>query len=145
MTSKIIKITLENGEILELGKVKQITTEDFKDWRLRHNYEKQFEPFESKILGYLDLDTVKDYAKDYCDLIDEDDCDCNDNGCDCDDISEVSDLELIKEVYSRITKQKTADIITADLFFRFTKVLQFADKFEIDKILSEQEQKFKIS
>ena len=145
MIPKIIKVIFDNEDFLELGEVTPISQEDNKNFIKRIEWERQFEKFETQILENLDLDTVKDYAKDYCDLIDEDDCDCNDNGCDCDDISEVSDLELIKEVYSRITKQRTADIITADLFFRFTKVLQFADKFEIDKILSEQEQKFKIS
>jgi hypothetical protein len=145
MTPKITKVILDNGDVLELGSVNPITLEDYKDWRLRYNYEKQFQEFEKQILENLDEDTIKDYAKDWLDLIDEDDCDCKDNDCDCDDISEVSDLELIKEVYSRITKQRTADIITADLFFRFTKVLQFADKFEIDRILLEQEQKLKIT
>jgi hypothetical protein len=145
MKPKITKVIFDNEEVLELGEVAPITPEDYKDWKKRINWERQFEEFEKQILENLDEDTIKDYAKDWLDLKDEDDCDCNDNDCDCDDISEVSDLELIKEVYSRITKQRTADIITADLFFRFTKVLQFADKFEIDKILSEQEQKFKIS
>ena len=145
MTPRITKVILDNGDVLELGSVNPITPEDYKDWRLRYNYEKQFEEFEKQILENLDEDTIKDYAKDWLDLIDEDDCDCKDNDCDCDDISEVSDLELIKEVYSRITKQRTADIISADLFFRFTKVLQFADKFEIDRILLEQEQKLKIT
>ena len=145
MKPRIKKIILDNGDILELGSVNSITEEDYKDWRKRWVWEKQFEEFEKQILENLDEDTIKDYAKDWLDLIDEDDCDCKDKDCDCDDISEVSDLELIKEVYSRITKQRTADIITADLFFRFTKVLQFADKFEIDKILLEQEQKLKIT
>jgi hypothetical protein len=145
MKPKITKVIFDNEEVLELGEVAPITPEDYKDWKKRINWERQFEQFEKQILGNLDEDIIKDYAKDWLDLKDEDDCDCDDNDCDCDDISEVSDLELIKEVYSRITKQRTADIITADLFFRFTKVLQFADKFEIDKILSEQEQKFKIS
>jgi hypothetical protein len=145
MKPRITKVIFDNEEVLELGEVAPITPEDYKDWKKRINWERQFEEFEKQILENLDEDTIKDYAKDWLDLKDEDDCDCDDNDCDCDDISEVSDLELIKEVYSRITKQRTADIITADLFFRFTKVLQFADKFEIDKILSEQEQKFKIS
>jgi hypothetical protein len=145
MTPKIIKAILNNGEVLELGEINPISQEDYKDWKLRFKWEKQFESFEHEILEHLDDDFVKDYAKDYLDLIDEDDCDCDDHDCDCDDISEVSDLELIKEVYSRITKQRTADIITADLFFRFTKLLQFADKFEIDRVLLEQEQKLKIS
>jgi hypothetical protein len=145
MKPKITKVIFDNEEVLELGEVAPITPEDYKDWKKRINWERQFEEFEKQILENLDEDTIKDYAKDWLDLKDEDDCDCDDNDCDCDDISEVSDLELIKEVYSRITKQRTADIITADLFFRFTKVLQFADKFEIEKILLEQEQKFKIS
>lgn len=145
MTPKIVKVIFDNGDILELGNINSITSEDYKDWRKRNIWEKQFEEFEKQILENLDEDTIKDYAKDWLDLIDEDDCDCKDTDCDCDDISEVSDLDLIKEVYSRITKQRTADIITADLFFRFTKVLQFADKFEIDNILLEQEQKLKIT
>lgn len=144
MTPKIVKVILDNEDVLELKNINPITPEDYKDWKKRYDWEKQFEEFEKQILENLDEDTVKDYAKDWLNLIDEDDCDCDDNNCDCDDISEVSDLELIKEVYSRITKQRTADIITADLFFRFIKILQFADKFEIDKLLSQQEQKLKI-
>jgi len=144
MNPKIIKVIFDNDETLEVGEIIPISQEDYKDWKKRNIWERQFTKFETEILENLDEDSIRDYAKDSLDLIDEDDYDCKNDDCDCDDISEVSDLELIKEVYSRITKQRSADIITTDLFFRFTKVLQFADKFEMDKILLEQEQKLKI-
>jgi hypothetical protein len=144
MNPKIIKAIFDNGDIIELKDFTPITQEDYKDWRKRYDWESQFENFEKQILENLDEDCIKDYAKDFLDLIDEDDCECKDDNCDCDDISEVSDLELINEVFSRIVKQRNTDIITCDLFYRFTKILQCADKFEIEKMLFEQEQKHKI-
>jgi hypothetical protein len=143
MNPKIIKAILDNGDILELGNVNPITSEDYRDWKKRRVWEKQFEEFEEKILENLLEDNIEKYAKNHLNLIDEDDCDdCDD--CDCDDLSDATNFELISEIHRRMSNQKTIDIVSSDLFLRFSNLLSKADFYEIDSLITQLESKNKI-
>lgn len=110
-------------------------------WESYRRYEAQFRDLEKSVLRSIDNDIVEDYAKDYLDLIDQDDCECD---CDEEDISDYTDNQLIDEISRRYFGNKGFDIITNSLFDRFIKVLAVADKLELDEIIKNQEVKYKI-
>lgn len=145
MNPKIIKAILDNGDVLELINVNPITSDDYKDRRKRRVWEKQFQEIEEKILENLFEDNIENYAKDNLNLIDEDDCeDCDCEDCDCDDLSDATDFKLISEIYRRMSNQKTIDIISSDLFLRFSNLLSKVPFSEIDSIITEIESKNKL-
>jgi hypothetical protein len=110
-------------------------------WKAFRRYEAQFRNLEKSVLRSLDNDIVEDYAKDYLDLIDPDDCECD---CEDADISDLNDSELIDEISRRYFGGKGLDIVTNLLFERFIKVLAVADKSELDEIIKNQEIKNQI-
>jgi hypothetical protein len=110
-------------------------------WKAFRRYEAQFRDLEKSVLRFLDNDIVEDYAKDYLDLIDPDDCECD---CEDADISDLDDSELIDEISKRYFGGKGLDIVTNLLFERFIKVLAVADKSELDEIIKNQEIKNQI-
>lgn len=147
MDKKIIKVVFDDQTELTVGEhktIEQIKAEYTydKDWKVNRHYQRQFQTIERDILWNLDDDTVKDYAKDHLDLVEQDDCDCD---CKEKDISDFEDNEIMAELSSRkILGQTNTNIITIDLFTRFSKVLNFADTQELDKIITELELKYKL-
>ena len=147
MVKKIVKVVFDDQTELTVGEhktIEQIKTDYTydKDWKVTRHYKRQFQTLERIILGNVEDDTVKDYAKDYLDLVEQGDCDCD---CEEKDISDFEDNEIVAELVSRnILGQTNANIITIDLFTRFSKVLNFADAQELDSIITELELKYKL-
>lgn len=140
MTEKrIVKVIYTDDTFDEVVNPKPFEIrEGEKHWEAFRRYERQFRDLEESVLSSIDNDIVEDYAKDYFDLIDPDDCECD---CDEEDISDYTDNQLIDEISRRYFGNKGFDIITNSLFHRFTKVLVVADKSELDEIIKNQEVK----
>jgi hypothetical protein len=139
---KIIKVIYTDDTFDEVVDVKPFEIrEGEKNWQAFNRYEAQFRNLEKSVLRSLDNDIVEDYAKDYLDLIDPDDCECD---CEDADISDLNDSELIDEISRRYFGGKGLDIVTNLLFERFIKVLAVADKSELDEIIKNQEIKNQI-
>jgi hypothetical protein len=151
MDKKIVKVVYDNGEIKLVEKEKIKSREQIKDalsigekqdWRVNRAYDRQFKELERDVLWGLDEDLVKEYAKDHLDLKDEDDNDCN---CDDKDISDFEDLELMAELSSRnLFGYTNVNIISIDLFTRFSRVITVADNQDLETIISELEKKYKL-
>jgi hypothetical protein len=151
MQKKIVKVVYDNGEensidIEKFKSKKQIQDNlpigEKHDWRVSRVYDRQFKDLERDILWGLDDETVKDYAKDHLDLKDEDenDCDCQDK-----DVSDFEDNELMAELSRRnLLGYANVNIITIDLFTRFSRVITNADNQELEKIVSELEKKYNL-
>jgi len=146
MSKKIVKVVFDDatellvGEIKTIEEIKTSYTYD-KDWKVQNHYERQFKKIENSILKTLDNDTVEDYAKDYLDLIEEDDCD----KCKEKDVSDFEDGELMAEVTSRnLFGYTNVNIITLDLFTRFSRVITVADNQYLEAVISELETKYKL-
>ena len=140
MTEKrIVKVIYTDDTFDEVVNPKPFEIrEGEKHWEAFRRYERQFRDLEESVLSSIDNDIVEDYAKDYFDLIDPDDCECD---CDEEDISDYTDNQLIDEISRRYFGNKGFDIITNSLFHSFTKVLVVADKSELDEIIKNQEVK----
>jgi hypothetical protein len=151
MDKKIIKVVYDNGE------EKFIESENFKsreqiqealpigekqDWRVNRTYDRQFQELERDILWVLDDETVKDYAKDHLDLKDEDENDCD---CDDKDVSDFEDDELMAELSRRnLLGYANVNIISIDLFTRFSRIITVAPFQELETIISELEKKYNL-
>ena len=148
MDKKIVKVVYDNGEIKLIEKKnlksrEQITDAliigEKQDWRVERAYDRQFKELERDVLWGLDEDLVKEYAKDHLDLKDEDenDCDCHDK-----DVSDFEDDELMAELSRRnLLGYANVNIISIDLFTRFSRVITVADNQELETIISELEKK----
>jgi glucan phosphorylase len=149
MDKRIIKVIYDNGEEKVVGDYKskeQIKQDkpigEKEDWRVNRTYNRQFKDFEREILWELDDDMVKDYAKDHLDLKDE-----NENDCDCQDkdVSDFEDEELMAELSRRnLLGYANVNIISIDLFTRFSRVITKADNQELETIISELEKKYNL-
>ena len=151
MEKKIVKVVYDNGEEKSIDSEKIKSKEQIKDalsigekqdWRVNRAYNRQFKDLERDVLWQLDDETVKDYAKDHLDLKDEDenDCDCQDK-----DVSDFEDDELMAELSRRnLLGYANVNIISIDLFTRFSRVITKADNQELEKIISELEKKYNL-
>ena len=151
MDKKIVKVVYDNGEIKLIEKENIKSREQIKDaliigekqdWRVNRAYDRQFKELERDVLWGLDEDLVKEYAKDHLDLKDEDenDCDCHDK-----DVSDFEDDELMAELSRRnLLGYANVNIISIDLFTRFSRVITVADNQELETIISELEKKYNL-
>ena len=147
MSKKIVKAIYDDGteiSVKDLKTLEQIKKDYVYDKEHKYicHYERQFQGFERDILKELNDETVKEYAKDHLDLKDEDenDCDCKDK-----DISDFEDEELMAELLGRnLLGYANADIISIDLFTRFSRVITKANNQELETIISELETKYKL-
>jgi hypothetical protein len=148
MDKKIVKVVYDNGEIKLIEKKNIKSREQIKDaliigekqdWRVERAYDRQFKELEKAVLWELDEDIVKEYAKDHLDLKDEDENDCD---CDDKDVSDFEDDELMAELSRRnLLGYANVNIISIDLFTRFSRVIAKADNQELETIISELEKK----
>jgi hypothetical protein len=148
MDKNIVKVVYDNGEIKLVEKEKIKSKEQIKDalpigekqdWRVNRNYKKQFQELERAVLWELDDDMVTEYAKDHLDLKDEDENDCD---CEEKDISDFEDDELFSELAKRNhLGYGNTNIITINIFERLSRIIGVADNLELEKIISELEQK----
>jgi len=151
MDKRIIKVVYDNGEEKSIESEKIKSREQIKDglpigekqdWRVKRVYDRQFKDLEKDVLWALDDNMVKDYAKDHLDLKDEDenDCDCQDK-----DVSDFEDNELMAELSRRnLLGYANVNIISIDLFTRFSRVITKADNQELETIISELEKKYNL-
>lgn len=151
MSKNIVKVIYDNGEenSFDVEQIKgkeeirnSLPIDQNQDWRVNKAYKKQFKKFEKSILKGLDEETVKDYSKDYLDLKDEDE-----NDCDCEDlnISDLDDEELLVELSSRkLLGFKNLNIINVDLFTRFSKIITVANPLDLENIIVELEKKYNL-
>ena len=151
MDKKIAKVVYDNGEIKSVDRKKIKSKEKIKDalpigekqdWRVNRVYDRQFKELEKEVLWGLDEDLVKEYAKDHLNLKDEDenDCDCHDK-----DASDFEDDELMTELSRRnLLGYANVNIISIDLFTRFSRVVTVADNQELETIISELEKKYNL-
>lgn len=149
MHNRITKVVYDNGEIKLVEKEKIKSKKQIKDalpigekqdWRVNRVYDRQFKEIERDVLWGLDEDMVKEYAKDHLYLKEEDenDCDCNDEK----DISDFEDDELLAEIAIRNNLgYANVNIVTIDLFDRFTRLVGVADNLELENIIIELEKK----
>jgi hypothetical protein len=151
MDKKIVKVVYDNGEencinIEKFKSKKQIQDNlpigEKHHWRVSRVYDRQFKDLERDILWGLDDKAVKEYAKDLLDLKDEDENDC---GCKDKDVSDFEDDELIAELSRRnLLGYANVNIISIDLFTRFSRVITKADNQELETIISELEKKYNL-
>jgi len=147
MDNKIVKVIYTDGEEKELKdwKTPQELKSEFGysiDWEANRHYKRQFLKFEEDVLLSLDDDSVRSYAKYNLDLKDEgeNDCDCKDK-----DVSDFEDEELTAELIRRnMLGYVNVNIISIDLFTRFSRIITVADNQELEAIISELEKKYNI-
>ncbi len=147
MDKKIVKVIYTDGGQIEVKDWK--TPEQLKsefsygmDWKANRHYDRQFKDIERDVLWGLDDSIVKDYAKDHLDLKDEDE-----NECDCDDkdVSDYEDDELMAELTRRnLLGYANVNIISIDLFTRFSRLITVADNQELETIIWDLEKKYNI-
>jgi hypothetical protein len=147
MDKKIVKAIYNDGteiSVKDLKTLEQIK-KDYnydRDWKYVRHYERQFYTIEKDVLWTLEDDLVTDYAKDHLDLKDEDDNDCD---CDDKDVQDFEDNELITELSRRkLLGYDSLNIISIDLFTRFSRVITVADNQELETIISELEKKYNL-
>ena len=140
MTDKrIVKVIYTDDTFDEVENLKPFEIkEGEKNWEAFRRYERQFRDIEKSVLSCIDNDIVEDYAKDYLDLIDPDDCECD---CEEKDVSDFEDSDLLNEISRRYFGKNGLDIIANSIFDRFIKVLAVADKSELDEMIKKQEVK----
>jgi hypothetical protein len=153
MDKKIVKVVYDNGEekSIEIEKIKsreQIKDDlpigEKQDWRVSRVYDVQFKELEKAVLSELGEDMVKNYAKDHLDLKDEDedesDCDCEDK-----DVSDFEDKELMAELSRRnLLGYANINIISIDLFTRFSRVITTVNNQDLETIISDLETKYNL-
>ena len=147
MDKKIVKAIYNDGteiyakDLKTLEQIKKDYIYD-KEWKYVRHYERQFYAIEKDVLWTLEDDTVTDYAKDHLNLKDEDDNDCD---CDEKDVSDFEDVELMAELSRRnLLGYANVNIISIDLFTRFSRVITVADNQELETIISELEKKYNL-
>lgn len=142
MDKRIVKVIYTDDTFEEVANPKPFKTEEGEErWKAFRRYEARFRDIEKSVLHSIDNDIVEDYAKDYLDLIDPDDCECD---CYESGISDFEDSDLLNEISRRYFGKNGLDIVANSIFDRFIKVLAVADKSELDEILKNQEIKHKI-
>jgi len=147
MDKKIVKVIYNDGtdiSVKDLKTLEQIKKEyDYdRDWKYIRHYERQFYAIEKDVLWTLENDLVTDYAKDNLDLKDEDENDCD---CEEKDVSDFEDDELMAELSRRnLLGYANVNIISIDLFTRFSRVITVADSQELETIISELEKKYRL-
>ena len=110
------------------------------DWKANRHYERQFYKIEKDILWSLNDDEVKDYAIDHLDLKEEDDCDCDEK-----DILDFEDNEIMAELSRRkLLGYANLNIISLDLFSRFSRVITVANNQELETMILELEKKYNL-
>jgi hypothetical protein len=145
MDKKIVKVIYTNGDEEEVKDWK--TPEELKsefnydvDWKANRHYERQFYKIEKDILRSLNDDEVKEYAIDHLDLQEEDDCDCDEK-----DILDFEDNEIMVELSRRkLLGYANLNIISLDLFSRFSKVITVANNQELETIILNLEKKYNL-
>ena len=147
MDKKIVKVIYNDGtdiSVKDLKTIEQIK-KDYnydRDWKYVSHYERQFYTIEKDVLWTLEDDLVTDYAKDHLDLKDEDENDCD---CDDKDIQDFEDDEIMAELIRRnLLGYVNVNIISIDLFTRFSRVITVADNQELETIISELEKKYNL-
>jgi hypothetical protein len=144
MDKKIVKAIYNDGteiSVKDLKTLEQIK-KDYnydRDWKCVRHYERQFYTIEKDVLWTLEDDLVTNYAKDHLELKDEseNDCDCEDK-----DVQDFEDEELMAELVGRnILGYINVNIISIDLFTRFSRIITIADNQELETIISELEKK----
>jgi hypothetical protein len=147
MAKKIVKViyTDETEDSVKDLKTIQDIKKDFdydKDWKTYRHYERQFQDVEKSVLWNIDDDVVREYAKDYLDLKDEDENDCD---CDETDISDFEDAELMAEMSSRnLLGFTNVSIVSIDLFTRFSRIITFGNNAELESIITDLEKKYNL-
>jgi hypothetical protein len=153
MDKKIVKVVYDNGEEKSIESEKIKSKEQIKeglpiaekqDYRVNGVYNRQFKELEEAVLCELDEDIVKRYAKDHLDLKDEDedesDCDCEDK-----DVSDFEDDELMSELSRRnLLGYANINIISIDLFTRFSRVITTVNNQDLETIISDLETKYNL-
>lgn len=138
--ANIVEVILDDGEVVSIGEIKPFKPSD-NPLENRNNqiaYMRQFTKFQKEVLEHFDNDVLEQYAKDYLDLIEEGDCDCEEKT-----IEDFEDDELMHELKSR--NLMPAQTIVNELFLqRFAKISSISNPLEIDSILTELETKLKI-
>jgi hypothetical protein len=142
MDKKIVKIIFTDGEeeSVKSWRTPEELKKDFnyatKQEANRH-YNRQFKELEGVILQNIDNDVIKRYAKDYLDLVEDEECDCDET-----DIMDFEDNHLMNEVSRRkLLGFADVNIVTIDLFERFSRVLGVANVQELEATVSELERK----
>ena len=142
MDRKIVKIIFTDGEeeSVKSWRTPEELKKDFnyltKQEANRH-YDRQFKVLEDAILQNIDNDVIKRYAKDYLDLVEDEECDCDET-----DIMDFEDNQLMNEVSRRkLLGFADVNIVTIDLFERFSRVLGVANVQELEATVSELERK----
>jgi hypothetical protein len=147
MDKKIVKAIYNDGteiSVKDLKTLEQIK-KDYnydRDWKYVRHYERQFYTIEKDVLWTLEDDLVTDYTKDHLDLKDE-----SENDCDCDDkdVQDFEDEELMAELVRRnILGYINVNIISIDLFTRFSRIITIADNQELETIILELEKKYNL-
>ena len=144
MTEKrIVKVIYTDDTFDEVVNPKPFEIrEGEKHWEAFRRYERQFRDLEKSVLSSIDNDIVEDYAKDYFDLIDPDDCECD---CDHNDtIEDIDDDIVIREAFCRMVGNDFNDIISQDLMKRFVQVLYASDKPKIEEYIKQKEIELKL-
>lgn len=135
----IVKYITDTGEEFELQKPQKfeiIEGEDFASrWKRKKLCEEPVKHFEESILDELTPWNVEKYAKDEFDLVEEDDVEEK-------DIVDFSDEEVEDQYFANL--KLNLNIINSSFVSRFFKVIMKGDTQEIEKFLTEQEQKHKI-
>ena len=146
MKNKIIKVIYHDGT--KDSVIEALTFEQIKNkyqgktsYEITRFYERQFISFERRLLENISDPIIKDYAINNFDLVEEEKEECN-----CNDISDYEDFELISELARRnVFGYSKTDIITIDLFERFSSVLTKAvDNQEIEDIITNLEIKYNL-
>ena len=147
MSKKIIKVIYTDDtedSVKDLKTIEDIQKEFNydKDWKTYNHYERQFKDIEESILWNIDDDVVSEYAKDYLDLKDQDENDCD---CEETDISDFEDAELMAEMSSRnLLGFNNVSIVSIDLFTRFSRIITFGNNAELESIITDLEKKYNL-
>lgn len=138
---KIVKVIYEDGSEIELGVVvplekTKLGSDNGESWRAAKKYKQQFENFEHKILKSIDSDTIKEYAIDNFDLVDEDKIEEK-------TLEDFDDDELMDEVAERgLVDKSGSTIITEDFVERFISIIEKENPTVIDALLTAFEYKY---
>lgn len=139
---KITKVILDDGTFREVGEIKPLSYFEEKypennNWFWLRRYENQFNDFEDDIIELLSKDNIEEYAKDYLDLVDENDVEEK-------DISDFTDAKLLEEIKDRKLNLAT-NIISSSFLDRFENIVGAENVILLDNILTELENKLKIN
>jgi|GEM_PF-4018053 len=92
--------------------------------------------FQREILSHLDTWDIEDYAKDYLDLVDEDDVES--------DINDFSDEEITQEAKERNLLFSSETIIKDNVSDRFQQLLNIVNPLEIDELVTHLEVRYRL-